>query len=405
LYPVLAITIVIALLASSLIAVAYFYRVEQYKNHLVKKLELNAGSAVNLLLADDEIPYGEERVLDLFEEGTDSVIVGKDHWGLFEIGKAGAFSKSDTVIKCLEFGYRLKNDFALYLADQGRPLLLGGKTFIKGDCFLPEAGVKRAFVDGQFFTGKELVNGKIQKSNASLPEINSELKDRLFKIFKENGFSEYQEQTLTDSLINSFFNKTVLIVHDNSQLLLRKYLEGNIILYSRKSLVIDSSCRLNNILIFAPAVTISDGFTGSVQVFAKDSLIIGENCFLKYPSALGLFKSAVLNKQPFIQVGKNSTVKGIIFTSQEIFDQEGTKVSMKEGSLLEGQLYADGFAELQGTVYGSIACNKFTLKTASSVYENHLLNATIDNSKLSASFVGSALIFSENEKSIIKWLQ
>jgi hypothetical protein len=169
--------------------------------------------------------------------------------------------------------------------------------------------------------------------------------------------------------------------------------------------VIDSSCRLNNILVFAPAVTFSDGFKGTVQVFAKDSLVVGKNCILQYPSALGLFKSDVVSRQPYIKVDKNSTVKGIIFTSQEIFDQERTKVVLKEDSFLEGQLYADGFADLQGIVYGSVACNKFSLKTASSVYENHLLNVTIDNSKLSPSFVGSALIYSDHEKSVIKWLE
>jgi len=104
---------------------------------------------------------------------------------------------------------------------------------------------------------------------------------------------------------------------------------------------------------------------------------------------------------------KGAVVKGMIFTTQSelVSDLAKTRVSIEKGARVEGQIYVDGFADIQGELWGTVWCQKFLLKTASSVYENHLLDAVIDRTKLSEHYVGSAIITSGKKKKTIKWLE
>ena len=51
-----------------------------------------------------------------------------------------------------------------------------------------------------------------------------------------------------------------------------------------------------------------------------------------------------------------------------------------------------------------LATNGFMLNTPSSVYENHLLDITIDWSQLSEHFTGINLINESDSRSVVKWL-
>ena len=409
LYSVVIISLVIGVMTTTIIVAAYFYRSQNYKNLLLARLELNAQSGIAYLLAEKEaIAYNEEKILDLYGEEKDSVSLIKRHWGLFEAGVVRSFSGTYSNTKAVLYGYKSSpEDPAIYLTDQGRPLFLCGSTIVKGKCFLPEAGVKRAFIEGQNYLGNELINGAIEKSGNSLPLLNKNQIDRILNILKSGNNNDYdvKEGFSGDTLVHSFFDTTLFIGLKDSLPIRRKNLSGNIILFSTKLMILDSSCRMEDVIIFAPSVIIKEGFKGSLQVFAKDSLIVEKNCELKYPSALGLFKIDVKTHQPFIRIESNSAVRGIVFTAQELTDIDKTKVSILEKSEVEGQVYADGSLELKGYVYGNVYCNKFLLRTPSSIYENHLLNVTIDKTKLSPYFVGSSLIYSENQKQVAKWLE
>jgi hypothetical protein len=406
LYTVVVLSLVIGLATTALMSVAFFYRSENAKNFLLEKLERNAHSGMALILGGgDSLDFGLEQRFDLFGQETDSVLIKKDHWGLFEYGIAKAFSGQRSSIRAVLFGYKKGNDdAALFLADQSRPLSLCGNTFIKGMCYLPKAGVKRAFIEGESYTGGELVNGSIQTSGNNLPELNKADKERLISVFKSGITGNTDTVDVASDTLKRSFQEGTLILNSDS-LLRNKCYSGNIILFSKKVIVVDPSCSLNDVLIFASSVIIKDGFKGSLQAFAKDSLIVGDNCDLRYPSGIGLIKMDVKTKQPFVLVGENTKIKGIVFSTQDYSDIQQTKISIGKGTVVTGQVYAEGFLELQGSVYGNVACNKFTLKTPGSVYENHLLNATIDSSKLPDYYVGSSLIYADNKKEIAKCLE
>ena len=170
---------------------------------------------------------------------------------------------------------------------------------------------------------------------------------------------------------------------------------------SKGKLIISAQNKLNNIQVYATAIVVEENFNGTLQLFARDSLVIHKNCQLNYPSALGIVKDQFKLFQQFIKIEEGSVVEGICFGFCSVSDLNRIRITVDEKALVYGQLYSDGFAEIKGTVHGHVTCGHFRLRTPSSTYDNHLLNATIDFSKLSTKFVGSALLPSVKEKKVI----
>jgi len=81
------------------------------------------------------------------------------------------------------------------------------------------------------------------------------------------------------------------------------------------------------------------------------------------------------------------------------------KLLMGRNALLRGQLYSNGYVGLNAsTVRGSVYAFKLLLSTGSSVYENHLLNTTIDGTLLPQGFQGLTFEDKTYLRGIAKWL-
>ncbi len=413
LFVAVTISFVIAVLISLLITLSFHYKIQNRENLLQKKLERNANSAIVMLMNNAE---GAEtttgKIIDLYNDGTDSVLIKNTSWGVYEMVSVKAFSGRYSLSKTAEYGFQPDETLAgaIYLTDLSERLSLCGKTKITGLCFLPEKSVARGYIEGRSFEGSTLIDGFIRNSKNSLPALDKNIIKKITDGFSASSFQSglYKEVAFAekDSLINSFLDTTILVRLNGTNSLSGKYFSGNIILYTDKLLSIDATARLEDVIIYAGSIQIKNGFKGNLQAFATDSIVVEENCQLNYPSALGLYKNDYKPPQPFIKVMKNSTVQGIVFTCQSelISDQTQTLVTMDKGTLLQGQLYVNGFADIKGEIRGMVWCNKFILKTALSVYPNYLMDATIDLTKLSTYYAGSGLIASGKKKKIIKWL-
>lgn len=411
LFLVIVVALVISILTSALVLLAYSNRLYAIQCRQTNRLHTNADSGINLLLSDSySLDYNTVKKVDLFGEENDSVSLKKIHWGLFEVGVSKAFSDNKSVAKIIQFGYNpdTLSNAAIYLVDQGRPLSVSGNTIINGNAYLPEAGIKRAYIEGSSFSGDQLINGIINKSSNKLPALNKPILDRLLTYFQPG--QSYKESCIVendlpkDTLIRSYADTTLLVQFLGPKEISSETIKGNIILYSDTIIIIDASSHLNDIVVYASSVIVKSGFKGNLQIFSMDSIIIEPNCQLDYPSALGILKMDYKTTQPFIRVGNNSTIKGILFTYQNASDLKQTRITLMQSSLLEGEAYVDGFFEADGTINGSVTCSKFLLNTPSAVYENYLLNAVIDITKRSKYYVGSGMINTGSEKELVKWL-
>lgn len=400
---------VMALLCSFLIVFAFHYRLQNKENILLKKLELNTSSAINILLSENDQTFIEDsKTLDLYGEEADSVFLKKKTWGVYQIALVKAFSGKYSFTKAMEYGYVSEDakTTAIYLTDLSRPLNLCGKTKIIGNCYLPDAGVKKGYVEGKSFEGDSLIRGKIRKSKNALPEINKALKKMISQMLTAKNFGTGDFKSASgeaDTIRQSFMDSTVVIRYHGNATISNHHFSGNIIIYADSLLTINGNSVLQHVILVARRIKINKGFRGNIQAFAADSIVVEENSKLEYPSVLGIFKLDYKTTQPYISIRKGSEVKGIVFTSiaENITDLKQTLIRIGKDALVQGQIYVEGYADIKGTVYGSVSCNKFLFGTA---YENYLMDAVIDCSRLSRHYVGSELVNSAADKKIIQWL-
>lgn len=400
LFIVIVIALILGIISSSLILLAYHYRIYSHENLLAKRLQLNAASGLHILLTDQN-GFQTEETLDLYGKEVDSVQLKKISWGAFETGLVRAFSGRHQVNRAAQLGYTPDSAFAVYLPDQRLPLSLAGNTLIKGNCYLPEAGVKRAYVDGRTYTEATLINGQIRSSNPALPALAPALLSLLRKGPDQAAEKIHiNEFTGTDTIERSFFEPTLFIYAD-SLLILDKTYRGNICIRARNEVIIRKDCHLKDVLIFAPLIRIQKGFTGNAQFFASDTILVDKDVRLNYPSVLALIPTQ--HKQPYLQISKGTVLKGMVIAdAPDALTFPVVEIGTK--TRLEGCIYVKGSLELRGEVWGMVSCNRFRYTTPSALYENHLVDAVIDHTRLSDRFIGS-VFFPGKQKQVVKWLE
>jgi hypothetical protein len=413
LYIVIIIALVIALVCSSLILAAYFFRGQYLLKTRFDRLQNNLSSGLHILLQSRDTNYIQGKTVRLFLNDQDSVRLKTIRWGIYDVGVAEAFQTKDTVFKVFSMAHGIDSSkwAAIYLIDEDRSLSLSGKTSIRGDVFLPKAGVKAAYVDNKAYDGdKRLIVGKIRDSQRKLPALNQERLNILEQLFNSHGPSVNPGRRM-DSMTRSFRDPVyILNLGKNINGLKDVRFSGNIIVYADTLLTIDSTAKLNNILVFAKAILVKSGFRGSCQLFASDSISLEKNCRLNYPSCLGIlrYKSPLVGFPPQISIGQNASVNGTVFTYEKEASALPATINLAKGAKISGLLYAQHYIATKDsvTISGSVFTSRFMYQTEYTRYENYLINLKIDADSLSRYYLTSDLVpVASGEKKILQWLE
>lgn len=403
--------IVISITCSSFILINYYNNT--YVLHAFKQEQLfkDVHSGINYgLVFHNDIPVNQEIAINLFEDEQHGIVLHKKPWGAFYSLTAKSKWRNKSATKNALIGSNINNSekVAVYLTDQNKPLSLTGKTTIVGNCYLPKSGVKRAYIEGKSFSGNKLINGLKKNSSKNLPLINDEIIQDNYSHFSLNPNDSVVDFELIlekDSIINSFENKTLVLYSSFSITLSNKVIAGNVIIKSDRNIVVESSSNLNNIICYAKGIIIEENSQASAQFFVQDSIIVGNHCQLNYPSVIALLGKGNTSNQRKIIIGKEVTLKGSVFLYNENYDKKNQAyISIDLDSEVMGEVYSSELLELKGDVKGGVFCKSFILATPSSVYQNHLMDVTVDRTKLSEYFVGVALTEEINHHQIIKWL-
>lgn len=402
---VLVMTTVIATVIGALVLLSSIRQAQYqlYKDNNTLITNLNSG--INLLL-NSKTHHIQEEKIDLFGTGEDSIVIRKEFWGVYVIGHVTAVKHTlqgkTTLSKDILLGSSLteKQQAAIYLAGRNNALSIGGKTRIKGDAYLPVGGIKAANINGVNYQGTKLLDGNKKNSSRFLPAQNQVLIDSVLALFKPTF-----HQTNFEQKQYSFTEPTKIICAETIYLKNKK-LHGNVIVKADSTVIIESNNDLENILIIAPRIIVKSGFKGSLQLFATKEITVEKGVHLQYPSTVCLIKNDAMNdrKQPFVNIGKRSQIEGLIWIKEIQVNRVKGRVNIEEEAIVNGQVLVEGFVDLKGSVYGNVSCTGFFLKTAASVYENHLLNATIDATQLSKHFVSHIIYDEVTSNKIIKWL-
>jgi hypothetical protein len=415
LYIVIIIALVIAVICSSLIVVAYFYRDQYQKKFRYDRLANNLRSGVNILLASTDTGYTAGKTLSLFNNDEDSVALKRSFWGIYDVGTVKAFIQKDTLYKNFTFANTIDSSkwAALYLVDEDRPFSLSGKTMIRGSAYIPKAGVQEAYIDGKAYQGdKRLIIGTRHVSEKKLPPLDA---NRLKLIEQFAGEKPAGDNTFLkkDTVRASFSGPTHFVnFKKETKTIQDVYLEGNIVLFSDTTITIDSTAVCKNIMVFAKAIVVKSGFRGNCQLFAADSISVGKNCRFNYPSCLGIlrFQASIAknNTQAKITIGPNTNLSGLVFTFEKADNQLKPDISMAKHVKITGQVYSQGILELKDSteVDGSVFTSLFYYKSPVTLFENYLINTTVDSKALSPYYLTSGLVpVATKKKKILQWLE
>ncbi len=407
---VLAISVIIALVLFAFISLVFLQQRLQVKNSFYKQSVLNVQYGFGLL-TNLQLQYNEIKELQVSENVQEKTSFLKQHWGVFDVATITSIVKKEHFKKTAILGNQNNKRDALYLKENNTPLVLVGDTKIIGNLSLPKQGVKRGNIAGTSFNGNQLYYGLKKTSTKTLPTVaNLNYLENLLRsnfITDKTAFFE-----LSDGLKKQqSFTKPTHVYSSNGNLSLTNIeLKGNIILYSNYKIVVNSSATLEDIILIAPEVEIKSNVKGNFQVFASKNISVRKNCELLYPSALVLInkkqlKSNTQKEELLINIGENSTIKGIV-----LFKQENTKNSMSfnsqiiisKGSTVTGEVYCNQNLELLGSVFGSVYTNNFITKQFGSVYVNHIFNGIINSSKLPKQYCG--ISFNNSNLNVAKWV-
>jgi len=274
---------------------------------------------------------------------------------------------------------------------------------------LPRAGVFDVYVEGKEYQGdKRFIIGARRNSKNTLPALNT---NRLK--YLENSLKNKRgtDSILGSNLIkvgfnqprkNCFFKRQLLNLTDISLL-------GNIAVYADNQVYIDSSARLDNVMIFARSIRVASGFKGRCQLFARDSIITGANCRFLYPSCLAVLNfEPKENIQPRISLDSGTVLNGVLFSYQKQKTDGQTLIHIGKNALIKGQVFARGIVRFreQAKVEGSVSANQLMHEVNATLYENYLIDTQIDAGSLSPYYVSSALFWvASGKRKVLQWLE
>ncbi len=246
--------------------------------------------------------------------------------GLYEKVTIASHDGRDSVSKILGLHTLCPDDFVLYCPDHGSSVTLAGKTHLKGCVCIPEIGIVYGQIGADFFRGDEIPPAMMTPSENELPSPSAE---------------------------------ALAIV------------EGLMAL-ATEEIEIDDMTELSDTVIVARKVRIAEGFSGSVQIFASDSITVAANVTLDYPS--GLYS------EKHVTLGEGSTVNGYVIVapldSDETDVMQAGYVQSRKGRV-RGLVYVDGMAQIQGIVSGVAMLSRPVYYSPSGYYENMFYDLTI----------------------------
>ncbi len=402
LYIALIISIVIGIVLSIFILIAYFNQRQVLARLALTQLHFNLKSGLSMA-GSQNFSAALNNKWQALPFNEDSIRIKKLQWGCYELISVESKNRHHSLKEAALYGIAAAADTALVVADRSRPIGLAGKIKFNGLCYLPAAGIKPAYIEGESFNSDGPLNAFIRQAPMQVPPVKDLLAETIKTCMNEvNPATDSLAGVLPEKLALDFSCRTALF-QSGSTSITSNTLSGNIKLVASEVVISDHAV-LDNILIVAAKVRIKKGFKGSLHVLAKDSIIVEDTCLLSYPSSLTLLNGNTGNTaMKGIYLGRGCVVHGALVALSEN-DQSPAMIKLNKNCEVYGLVYSSNYAHVQGKIFGSVYCNGLLLSTPSAVYENHLLDCELDPKKFANSLVVPAVFKTYYTYKCCKWL-
>lgn len=358
-----------------------------------KRIEVSHTGQEHLLLDSYQgIQLGLQKVrindsLQFVHLSGDTSLIRKSLWGSYLLVTSKTFKNQRSVTRTALVGSEFEESIPTLVIRNGSDgLRICGETFIEGTTYLPNKRVELAYIAGKNYSNPELVYGKVEDVK--------ELKLPLSRTFQNISTSDFTGNMLPkpfdpkDTTV-SFLDQGIYY-QSLDAVQLRKKLNGKIIVQSFDSLVVHREAQLKNIILIAPKIYIKQGFTGNLQAYASECIVLEDSVSLSYPSTLILNeqKPSITLKPHAISLGINSSVLGgVLLTTQEFDFRKQPRLTVQKNAVIAGIVFNNGTTELYGSIIGSLNTSETLTLAGGGSYTNHLLDVTISTKRLPKDFV------------------
>lgn len=307
----------------------------------------------------------KETELTIFDDRPWSKVrVERDRWGLYELVSISVEKPAFTRTKLMGLREPCAYGTGFYHPENQMSITLAGNTNILTTAYLPRNGFIYGQMNSEFFDGKELESAQMKPADTLFPVAPQEILAGVDSIFSVQPFSRLSAGNISVP----FFKSTPLILSAGGDIY-NCNLAGKVIVVGDE-LTVDSTCRFSDIIIICSSLVVGKGFEGSMQVFARDSVVVGPNARLLSPS--GIYAS---NR---VRLSDNTQVNGYVIVNP-LEEPEVTKpnyVSARK-SVVRGFVYVDGNAQLQGIVSGSVFIKEAMYYAFSGYYRGMIHDFTL----------------------------
>ncbi len=397
-----AIFIMIILGMLSIFFLSYFelsYR-EDMMLYKYEELNDNINSALVKISCFPEIlPESGDFELDVFDDTEALIQLSTSRWGMMQKVIATANWKHINKSKVVLLAEQEKTHPALWMPERNRYLSLVGNSQLIGDIYLSELGVRSANIEGLYFEGNKLYEGNLHVSDDKLPQLNDEFVYWVHNYIEGNindsdsviNFGSLKENY---SLKRTFASNTLVLQSAKKISLELAEFNDNLIIVSSDTIEVWPSAALNDVVLIAEVIVFKKGFEGRLQAYAKQSMLVEDNCSFLYPSFIG-----ALNSSPQVEVtiGDGFRISGGVICFSQKPEEDKTITTIENAKEIIGKIYTNGDINIKGKVTGGLYCNRFIYQTPRAFYENFMIDLIIDAHSLPESFA-SFCVGKEREK-------
>lgn len=305
-------------------------------------------SAFTLYEVDSTLPARLEQNgrTKLYEEEDASwVSITVEPWGLFEVVTVETMGG---IRQSRMFGDAEEREEkgVLFVPGQEHVLSLAGYTRVEGDVYLPRGEVAYAELRSLFFEGVPLRSDCIHSSPGNFPVLRDRVEEEIEVLFRSPGREDVPGKPLWVSFADAVWHLQV------PSRLSGVSISGRVVLHASDSLFVENDNYLENVILVARKVRISDGLKGCLQIFARDTIIVGDEVML-FPGS-GLWVGGK-NGEGHISIGDDCEVNGFVIVARGRVPENSPAPHYRQpaSARVRGLVYVEGIADVRGTVTGS----------------------------------------------------
>lgn len=292
------------------------------------------------------------------------VFVRPEPWGLYE---AVRVRTGDSLLHvCRLFGAAPEPENTLYYADNRSAVTLAGRTVLQGTLHLPQNGLIYGRVGSDFYRGKPIPHAAIRRAEAALPLPEPEVLRRVAALFAERPQAS---EPFPDSLFRSLQRDSAAVLRLGDAEIGDCSLRGRIILCGDE-LRIDSTCRMEHLLVAARKITVASGARITAQLFARDTLVVEARAVLEYPS--GIYAGQ------YAELGERAEVNGYAIVRDTVTRKKvSASYRQSRTARVRGLVWVDGIAEVRGIVSGRVVVRQAVWFSPQGYYKDMLYDVTL----------------------------